>query len=94
MLIPNMILKNVIYINLLFFCLHVTKSKQILNIFNLMMCLGAFCEHYAFSAAQRELAKRASILLKLNCCVCVFVCLFGCVFVRIVLKRWSKGGVG
>ena len=40
------------------FCLHVTKSKQILNIFKLMRCLGAFSEHYVFAAAQREPGAR------------------------------------
>ena len=46
------------------FCLHVTKSIQISNIFKLTRGpTGAFCEHYVFAAAQREQAKRASYLL-------------------------------
>ena len=61
MLIPNMILKKIPYVYICFFCLHVTISKQILNIFKLTRCLGAFCEHYVFAAAQREQAKRASL---------------------------------
>ena len=59
--------KIVIYIYLLLFCLHVTKSKQLSNIFKLTRRpKGAFCGHIVFAAGQPEQAKRASINEKYN----------------------------
>ena len=42
--------------------------------------------HTQFILRQHEYinVQQQSILLKLNCCVCV------CLFVRIVLKRWTN----
>ena len=55
MLIPNMIPKKCHMYIFVVFCLHVTKSKQISNIFKLTRRpYGAFCEHYVFAARASE----------------------------------------
>ena len=60
MLIPNMILKNCHMYIFVVFCSHVTKSKQISNIFKLMSCWAPSAN--TMCSQPRSASKRSALV--------------------------------